>query len=148
MPINSKYVFVASMDVDPAKEALQEAIEDGILARPRAGKFRQRFNDRHQVFQPMARFAQCQFARSRLALPLFGQRSQRVLAAPCVAQKLAQELVDDVNRDRTRVEQIKRFVILPRDFSEEEGEVTPTLKLRRKVIHEHFADEIEKLYAG
>ena len=59
-----------------------------------------------------------------------------------------QELVDDVNRDRTRVEQIKRFVILPRDFSQEEGEVTPTLKLRRRVIHEHFADEIEKLYAG
>jgi long-chain acyl-CoA synthetase len=63
-------------------------------------------------------------------------------------QELVQELVDDVNRDRTRVEQIKRFVILPRDFSQEEGEVTPTLKLRRRVIHEHFADEIEKLYAG
>ena len=63
-------------------------------------------------------------------------------------QELVQALVDDVNRDRTRVEQIKRFVILPRDFSPEEGEVTPTLKLRRNVIHEHFADEIEKLYAG
>jgi long-chain acyl-CoA synthetase len=63
-------------------------------------------------------------------------------------QALVQELVDDVNRDRTRVEQIKRFVILPRDFSQEEGEVTPTLKLRRKVIHEHFADEIEQLYAS
>jgi long-chain acyl-CoA synthetase len=64
------------------------------------------------------------------------------------AQELGQELVDEVNRDRTRVEQIKRFVILPRDFSQEEGEVTPTLKLRRNVIHEHFADEIEQLYAG
>ena len=63
-------------------------------------------------------------------------------------QELVQELVDEVNRDRTRVEQIKRFVILPRDFSQEEGEVTPTLKLRRRVIHEHFADEIEQLYAG
>ncbi len=63
-------------------------------------------------------------------------------------EALVQELVDDVNRDRTRVEQIKRFVILPRDFSQEEGEVTPTLKLRRRVIHEHFADEIEQLYAG
>jgi long-chain acyl-CoA synthetase len=62
-------------------------------------------------------------------------------------QALVQELVDDVNRDRTRVEQIKRFTILPRDFSQEEGEVTPTLKLRRRVIHEHFADEIERLYA-
>jgi long-chain acyl-CoA synthetase len=63
-------------------------------------------------------------------------------------QELVQELVDEVNRDRMRVEQIKRFVILPRDFSQEEGEVTPTLKLRRRVIHEHFADEIEGLYAG
>jgi long-chain acyl-CoA synthetase len=63
-------------------------------------------------------------------------------------QELVQSLVDDVNRDRMRVEQIKRFVILPRDFSLEEGEVTPTLKLRRKIIHEHFADEIERLYAG
>jgi long-chain acyl-CoA synthetase len=63
-------------------------------------------------------------------------------------QALVQEVVDDVNRDRMRVEQIKRFVILPRDFSQEEGEVTPTLKLRRRVIHEHFADEIEQLYAG
>jgi long-chain acyl-CoA synthetase len=61
-------------------------------------------------------------------------------------QQLVQAIVDDVNRDRMRVEQIKRFVILPREFSQEQGEVTPTLKLRRSVIHEHFADEIEKLY--
>jgi len=62
-------------------------------------------------------------------------------------QELVQELVDDVNRDRVRVEQIKRFTILPRDFTQEAGELTPTLKLRRKIVHEHFADEIEKLYA-
>jgi long-chain acyl-CoA synthetase len=61
-------------------------------------------------------------------------------------QELVQEIVDGVNRDRVRVEQIKRFAILPRDFSQEEGELTPTLKLRRKVVHEHFADEIEQLY--
>jgi long-chain acyl-CoA synthetase len=62
-------------------------------------------------------------------------------------QVLVQGIVDDVNRDRVRVEQIKRFVILPRDFSQEEGELTPTLKLRRKVVHEHFATEIEQLYS-
>jgi long-chain acyl-CoA synthetase len=62
-------------------------------------------------------------------------------------QTLVQEIVDGVNLDRVRVEQIKRFTILPRDFSQEEGEVTPTLKLRRKIVHEHFADEIEQLYA-
>ena len=62
-------------------------------------------------------------------------------------QELVQELVDEVNRDRVRVEQIKRFAILPREFSQEHGEVTPTLKLRRKVIVDHFAAEIERLYS-
>ncbi len=61
--------------------------------------------------------------------------------------ELVQEVVDEVNRDRVRVEQIKKFTIVPREFSQEEGEVTPTLKLRRRVIHEHFAAEIERLYA-
>ena len=60
--------------------------------------------------------------------------------------ELVQEVVDEVNRDRVRVEQIKRFAILPRDFTQEDGEVTPTLKLRRKIVQEHFADEIEELY--
>jgi long-chain acyl-CoA synthetase len=62
-------------------------------------------------------------------------------------QQLVQEIVDEVNRDRVRVEQIKRFTILPRDFSQEEGELTPTLKLRRRVVHENFASEIEQLYS-
>ena len=60
--------------------------------------------------------------------------------------ELVQELVDEVNRDRVRVEQIKRFTILPRDFTQEAGELTPTLKLRRRVVQDHFGDEIEALY--
>jgi long-chain acyl-CoA synthetase len=63
-------------------------------------------------------------------------------------QELAREIVAEVNRDRVRVEQIKRFAVLPRDFSQERGEVTPTLKLRRRVIEDNFAAEIEQLYAG
>ena len=61
--------------------------------------------------------------------------------------ELVQEIVDGVNADRVRVEQIKRFAILDRDFTQEDGEVTPTLKLRRKIVHEHFADEIAALYS-
>jgi long-chain acyl-CoA synthetase len=67
-------------------------------------------------------------------------RDERVLA-------LIQDVVDEANRDRSRFEQVKRFVILPRDFSMEHGEVTPTLKLRRRAVSEHFADELEQLYA-
>jgi long-chain acyl-CoA synthetase len=57
-----------------------------------------------------------------------------------------QRAVDAVNADRSRYEQIKRFTILPREFSMEEDEVTPTLKLRRKVILDHFAAEVDALY--
>jgi long-chain acyl-CoA synthetase len=63
------------------------------------------------------------------------------------AEEQMQAIVDDVNRDLSRYEQIKRFTILPRDFSAEEGEVTPTLKLKRRVCQEHFAAEIEGLYS-
>jgi long-chain acyl-CoA synthetase len=59
---------------------------------------------------------------------------------------LAQSAVDDANRGRSGFEQIKRFGILPRDFSADEGEVTPTMKLRRRVATQHFAREIDELY--
>ena len=62
-------------------------------------------------------------------------------------RELIQALVDDVNRERSRFEQIKRFRILPRDFSADHDEITPTLKLRRRVVQDHFADEIDRLYA-
>jgi long-chain acyl-CoA synthetase len=65
---------------------------------------------------------------------------------PGAEDAAAQAAVDAVNRDRTRYEQIKRFAVLPEDFSAERGEVTPTMKLRRKVIVERFGDEIERLY--
>jgi long-chain acyl-CoA synthetase len=57
-----------------------------------------------------------------------------------------QRVVDDVNRPLTRHEQIKRFAVLPRDFTMDDGEVTPTLKLKRRVICERYRDEIEALY--
>jgi long-chain acyl-CoA synthetase len=63
------------------------------------------------------------------------------------AEAKMERVVEDVNSDLSRFEQIKRFAILPRDFSAEEGEVTPTLKLKRRVCQEHFAAEIEALYS-
>jgi long-chain acyl-CoA synthetase len=46
------------------------------------------------------------------------------------------------------VEQIKMFTILPHDLSQETGELTPTLKVKRNVVGEKFAGEIQALYAG
>jgi long-chain acyl-CoA synthetase len=55
--------------------------------------------------------------------------------------------VENVNDGRSRYEQIKRYRILPRDFTIEDGELTPTLKLKRKVALEHFASDVDALYA-
>lgn len=63
------------------------------------------------------------------------------------ADEQVRRAVDDVNAELSRYEQIKRFTILPRDFTAEDGEVTPTLKLKRRVCQEHFAAEIEALYS-
>ena len=60
---------------------------------------------------------------------------------------LLQAVVDEVNVDLARFEQIRSFAVLPRDFTPEDNEVTPTLKLRRRVVEEHFATEIEGLYS-
>lgn len=68
------------------------------------------------------------------------------LAADERTRELVQGIVDEVNRDRSRYEQIKRFAILPRDFTMENDEMTPTLKLKRKPILAHFADAVESLY--
>jgi long-chain acyl-CoA synthetase len=62
-------------------------------------------------------------------------------------EERVQAIVDAVNAELSRYEQIKRFRILPRDFSADEDEVTPTLKLKRRVVADHFAREIEALYA-
>lgn len=63
-------------------------------------------------------------------------------------RELIQGVVDEVNRERSRFERVRRFAVLPRDFTMEDGEVTPTLKLKRRAVAEHFADEVEALYAG
>ena len=66
--------------------------------------------------------------------------------APAVVDAI-QGAVDAVNAEFSRAEQIKRFRILPRDFSVEEEEVTPTLKVRRRAIVERYDEAIEGLYA-
>ena len=69
------------------------------------------------------------------------------LSARPEVRELVQGIVDDANRERSRYEQVKRFVILPRDFTMEAGEITPTLKVRRRAALEHFEAQVDALYA-
>jgi len=55
--------------------------------------------------------------------------------------------IDEMNAHYARVEQIKKFTILRRNFTIEDGELTPTLKVKRAKVNDHFADDIEAMYA-
>jgi long-chain acyl-CoA synthetase len=59
-----------------------------------------------------------------------------------------QEGVDEANSKLSRVEQIKKFTILPEEWAPGGDELTPTMKLKRKPIAEKYADEIEGLYSS
>ena len=59
-----------------------------------------------------------------------------------------QAAVDEANKAVSHAEAIKVFRILPRDFTESTGELTPSLKVKRGVVHKTYADEISAIYGG
>jgi long-chain acyl-CoA synthetase len=69
------------------------------------------------------------------------------LAANPLIVKLLDERVAAINQRLPSFESIKKFVIAAEDFSQESGELTPTLKVKRKVVTEKYATELAQLYA-
>jgi long-chain acyl-CoA synthetase len=70
------------------------------------------------------------------------------LAATDEVRQLVQDELDRVNSNYASVEQIKKFAILERELSIEDGELTPTLKVKRAVVNERYAELLDSLYAG
>jgi long-chain acyl-CoA synthetase len=66
---------------------------------------------------------------------------------PKIAEEIERAFAE-VNKDLAQVEKVKKWTILPRNLTIEDGELTPTLKVKRRVVHEHFAAEIEAMYNG
>jgi long-chain acyl-CoA synthetase len=56
--------------------------------------------------------------------------------------------IEEINKKFARVEQVKKFEILPRDLSQEGGELTPTMKVKRNVVADKYAAEVDSLYTG
>lgn len=80
------------------------------------------------------------------ALFTLNQTAVETLGEP--GEEVIQRAVKEVNRKVEAHEQIRKFKILPRELSIEHGEVTPTMKIRKTIVMDHFAAEINEMYAG
>jgi len=71
-----------------------------------------------------------------------------VLAEHPAVHAEVQRYVDEVNTHLNNVEGIKKFVVLAQEWTPESGELTPTLKMKRKVVNQRYAEAIERMYGG
>ncbi|TKV61780.1 long-chain fatty acid--CoA ligase [Nakamurella flava] len=75
-----------------------------------------------------------------------GDRSHAELADEPAVQKLVQDAVDQLNGKLERWETVKKFIVLDRDLQIEDGEMTPSMKVRRRAVEAKFASDLDKLY--
>ena len=80
-------------------------------------------------------------------LAALGHDLSEYTAVGSETHKQLEEAVAELNQKFSSPEQIKKFTVLSRDLSVDDGELTPTLKIRRKQIRENWADEIETMYS-
>jgi long-chain acyl-CoA synthetase len=73
--------------------------------------------------------------------------SRAELVAHLKVQALYEGIVEEINQNLARFEKLKRVLLVPDDFTPENGALTPTMKLRRRVIEERYRKQIDELYA-
>jgi long-chain acyl-CoA synthetase len=78
---------------------------------------------------------------------LTGKKYAEVVKSDAAKQLMA-PYVDELNKSLAKYETIKQFQILPADLSVDAGELTPSLKLRRKVVEKKYAHLLDKMYEG
>ena len=76
---------------------------------------------------------------------LFSEYSELIRNPKIIA--LVQRIIDEVNRSLASFESIKKFVILPNEFTVESGELTPSMKVRRSLINQRYKAELDSMYA-
>ncbi|MEV6490478.1 long-chain fatty acid--CoA ligase [Actinoplanes sp. NPDC051633] len=78
---------------------------------------------------------------------LDGKSYDEIVSHP-ETEKLVAGYVEELNGKLNRWETVKKFAILPRDLSIEQGEITPSMKIKRKNVEQNFAEQIDKMYEG
>jgi len=87
------------------------------------------------------------FAQIRTKLPGMPEDNRALIKEPAVIE-LIQQQIDRYNEQLGHVEQVKKFALLPHEWTVDNGALTPKLSIRRKVIEQQFQREIEEIYAS
>lgn len=76
---------------------------------------------------------------------LEGKSAEEIAESPAL-RKLIQQRISEVNRQVSDVEAVVRFKLLPRQFTQESGELTPSLKVRRRMVAQHYKNDVSGLF--
>jgi long-chain acyl-CoA synthetase len=148
--INNKFLKIT----DRKKELFKTSGGKYVAPQPIENKMKEsRFIEQILVVGPERKFVGALIVPSFTAIKEWMKENQMsftsiedVISNEAVL-KLYKEIIEKYNQNFNHVEQIKRFELLPREWSIETGEMTPKLSLKRKVIMEKYKDAIERIYA-
>ncbi len=70
------------------------------------------------------------------------------IATSDAVRDMVQGYVNDLNGQLNRWETIKKFIVLDHDLSVESGELTPSMKVKRRIVEDNYRDRLDALYAG
>ncbi|MCH7959032.1 MAG: long-chain fatty acid--CoA ligase [Candidatus Hydrogenedentes bacterium] len=102
--------------------------------------------DRRKFLSALITISEEEIERLRTSDDFNGQSAEEIVQSDEIVRRV-QTAVTEANKELARYEQIKKYKILPREFTVEDGEMTPTMKLKRKVIEKDYAADIEAFYA-
>ena len=138
---------------DRKKELLKTSGGKYVAPAPIESKFRENFFiEQIMVVGESKRFVSALIVPAFAVLEQFAKENgieinsrDELIAHPKVIVKY-QSIVEEINPNFSHIEQIKKFKLLKNEWTPETGELTPTMKIKRKVINERYAKEIEEIY--
>ncbi len=101
--------------------------------------------DKHRFLSALITLSAEELQNLQQSEQFAGMSVPQIINSDAIQQRV-RRAVDKANAELARYENIRKYKVLDREFSIEDGEMTPTMKLKRRAIEERFADVIQAFY--